>query len=516
MTKRTIIIIGAGHNGLICATYLAKAGHDVTILEARNKVGGSIATREFAKGFKVPGLAHLSYPLHSKIVGELGLKLTTGSPVETISLDADGNHLILGSNQVSGSNLSTTDKQAYAAFKKEFSSYAKALTPLMLNKPPRLKDMDRKDKMTLAKIGWKLRFGLGTDSLRDFLRVGGINIYDVLNEEFESEALKGAIAFDACLGHHMGPRTPTTVLTYVQRLFGETEKGQLTKLTPGLCTALQARAEQAGVRIQTRAKVENIIVNDGRATSVRLAGGEEMEADLVISNADAKSTFLHMVGAPKLDAMFTHRISKTRTNGDVAKLHLALSGLPDFNGLSADQLRNRLIIAPDMRYIEHAFNPSKYGEFSQSPILEISMPSLDDPSLAPNGKHLMSINASYAPYKLKNGWNKKNKDQFAKAVIDLLTQYAPGLSKLVLEKELLTPADIESEYHVRGGHWHHGEMTIDQSFMMRPVHGAAQYDTPITGLFLCGASAHPGGGITGLPGRNAARRILSMAKVGEL
>jgi phytoene dehydrogenase-like protein len=266
----------------------------------------------------------------------------------------------------------------------------------------------------------------------------------------------------------------------------------------------------AGVDIRTGAKVQQIIVADGKATGVRLQSGEERMADIVISNADAKTTFLGLVGTPDLDAMFAHRIHTTRTNGTVAKLHFALNGLPRVSGLSEAELGQRLIIAPDMRYVEHAFNHAKYGEYSEAPVLEITIPSLADPSLAPKGHHVMSVSASFAPYALKSGWD-KSRDEFAHKVMSLIGDYTPGFAAQIVASEVLTPKDIEREFNVTGGHWHHGEMTIDQSFMMRPVHGTAQYDTPIEGLFLCGAAAHPGGGITGLPGHNAAKRILAMA-----
>jgi len=230
-----------------------------------------------------------------------------------------------------------------------------------------------------------------------------------------------------------------------------------------------------------------------------------------VSNADAKNTFLKLVGTEQLDAQFAHRIYKTRARGNVAKLHFALNALPTIKGLSEEQLAQRLLIAPDMSYVEHAFNHAKYGEFSERPVLEITLPSLSDTSLAPAGHHVMSVSASFAPYELKKGWDEE-REAFVQAVGAVIEQYAPGFSQSVVAQELLTPVDIETQFKVAGGDWHHGEMSIDQSFMMRPVHGSAQYNTPIHGLFLCGAAAHPGGGISGLPGRNAAQRIVSMSK----
>jgi len=510
-----IIVIGGGHNGLICSTYLARAGHQVKVLEARQTAGGGVSNHHFAEGYQVSGLAHVLYPLHPKITKDLDLAaagLSGGNAIDTISLALDGRHLTLSSDGVTGSGLSPADTGAYTAFKTEFRAYARALEPLIMNRPPRLKDMDRKDMLTLGKLGWSLRFGLGAESMSEFLRVGGINIYDVLNEVFEDPRLKGAISADAVIGHHMGPRTPTTVLTYLNRLRGEIY-GPPSLSADGagnISTVLVNAATTAGVDILTDTRVQRILVANGRARGVQLQTGEEHMADIVISNTDAKTTFMDLVGTADLDAMFTHRIHKTRTNGSVAKLHFALDGLPRITGLSESELGQRLLIAPDMRYVEHAFNHAKYGEYSESPVLEITIPSLVDDSLAPKGHHVISVSASFAPYNLKKGWD-IGRDEFKQKVISLIEAYSPGFAAQVTASELLTPGDIEQEFNITGGHYHHGEMTIDQSFMMRPVHGAAQYDTPIDGLFLCGAAAHPGGGITGLPGHNAAQRILAMA-----
>ena len=313
----------------------------------------------------------------------------------------------------------------------------------------------------------------------------------------------------------MGPRTPNTVLTYLQRLWGETQADQSIPVggMGKVSIMLEKAAIEAGVAIRTGAKVAKILVENGRSQGVVLESGERVDANIVVSNADAKTTFIDMVGAPQLDAMFCHRVNSVRQNGDVAKLHFALDTLPNFTGLSEQQLTQRLIIAPDMRYVEHAFNHSKYGEFSDNPVLEMTIPSLNDASLAPAGHHVMSVSATFAPYHLKDGWQQQSRDAFVQRILETIEHYAPGFSTSLIKPELLTPVDIEDQYNIAGGHWHHGELSIDQSFMMRPVHGAAQYQTPIDGLYLCGAAAHPGGGITGVPGHNAAQRILAMGDI---
>ena len=246
----------------------------------------------------------------------------------------------------------------------------------------------------------------------------------------------------------------------------------------------------------------------GKAFGVEMQDGELIRAKLIISNADPRSTFLDQVGAPDLDAMFAQRVSQIRGAGNVAKLHIALSGKPEFPGLSESDIGNRLLIAPNAKYVERAFNHAKYGECSADPLLEITLPSLHNDALAPSGHHTMSVNIMYVPYDMAAGQQEQN-ESFAYKIIAQIGRYAPGLKSLIVNHELLMPQDIERQYHVRQGHWHHGEMTIHQSFMMRPVHGAAQYDSPVDGLYLCGAGTHPGGGLTGLPGRNAAKRILA-------
>jgi phytoene dehydrogenase-like protein len=475
------IIIGAGHNGLVCASTLARTGMQVLCLESSDSAGGMSAPRSIGENYHFPGLAHASYPVSAAIRRELKLDqygYVPGTAVDTIALDAAGQHLTIGTDRVAGDNLSEADEQAYPAFRKTYLAFAKAIRPLFDNKP---------------------------------LRVAAINIYDVLNEEFEDDRLKAAIAVDAILGSAMGPRSPGTVLTWLQRLQGEIN-GPLSLQSGGqaqLAHALTQSAESAGVTIQLNTHVEKILIENGKAFGVQLTNGDMVKAKVIISNADPRSTFSDLVGAPQLDTMFANRVAQIRGSGVVAKLHLALNGLPEFTGLAESQLRNRLLVAPSMQYIEHAFNHSKYNECSENPGLEITLPSLHNSSLAPDGHHVMSVNVAFVPYALDGGWQQQ-KSTYAYKVISLLGQYAPNLTSLVVDHEFLTPQDIEEQFHAVQGHWHHGELSIHQSFMMRPLHGAAQYDTPVDGLFLCGAGCHPGGGLTGLPGHNAAKRVLKL------
>jgi phytoene dehydrogenase-like protein len=518
MTERTdALIIGAGHNGLVCAGYLARAGMNVVCLESSNAAGGMSAPRKVGENYHFPGLAHTAYPVNAAIrrdlkLDEFGYK--PGNPVDTIALDAGGHHLVIGADSLSGQGVTESDKASYPAFRQQYLSFAKAMRPLLENKAPRLKDMEFADKATLAKLGWNVRLGLGRDAMYEFLRVAAINIYDVLNETFDDERLKGAIATDAVMGSAMGPRTPGTILTWLQRLHSELD-GSMHVLCDGqsqLHRALAQSAEHAGATIRLGARVEKILMENGAAIGVRLADGEIVKAGTVVSNADPRATFTELVGAPNLDAMFANRVTQIRGNGVVAKLHLALSKLPEFTNLAQSQLTNRLLIAPTMRYVEHAFNHSKYDEYSTNLVMEITLPSLLNNNLAPDGHHVMSVNVAYVPYNLAGGWEGQ-KAALAQRIISQLGQYAPNLESVLVDHELLTPRDIEQQYGAVKGHWHHGELSIHQSFMMRPLHGAAQYDTPVERLFLCSAGNHPGGGLTGLPGRNAARRILKLTGV---
>lgn len=515
MTERTdAIIIGAGHNGLVCATYLARAGMEVLCLESSGSAGGMSAPRSIGDDYHFPGLAHVACPVAPAIRRDLRLEqfgYEPGKAIDTVALDANGKHLTIGPHSVSGDGLPESDKKAYPQFRDRYLAFAKALRPLFNNNPPRLKDMEFADKVTLAKLGWNIRLGLGRETMYEFLRVAAINIYDVLNEAFDDDRLKGAIAADAVMGSAMGPRTPGTVLTWLQRLQGELN-GPMSLQSGGrsqLVHALTQSAEDASAKVRFNAHVNRILVENGKAFGVELSTGEILKGKMVISNADPRTTFTKLVGTPQLDAMFANRVTQIRGAGVVAKLHLALGGKPEFVGLPESRLDSRLLIAPSMKYIERAFNHSKYDEYSEHPVLDIAIPSLHNNALAPEGHHVMSVNVAFAPYSLEGGWQEQ-KPTFAGQIVSQLGRYSPNLKSLVVDYEMLTPLDIEEQFHAVQGHWHHGELSIHQSFMMRPLHGAAQYDTPIRRLFLCGAGSHPGGGLTGLPGRNAAKRVLEL------
>ena len=511
------IVVGGGHNGLVCAAYLARSGRSVLVVEAAERVGGAAVTREFAPGFRVSACAHLLHLMPGALMRELGLEqhglALAARALPTVALDRDGRHLSLGAAQdESPAGLSAADAGAYQAWLVRMRRLGAALHPLLSAAPPRLGSGAWRERLALANLGWRIR-RLGREPMRELLRIGGMCVQDLLDEHFESPLLKGALALDAVLGTNLGPRSPGTVFTLLYRLAASNGAEVLAQPSGGLgalSEALARAATAAGAQIRTGAPVARISVSEDRACGVELASGEHIAAATVISSADPKTTLLQLLGSEHLDAGFTRRLVQLRARGLAAKVHLALDRLPDFPGLDARLLRGRLLVAPSPQYIERAFNHAKYGEFSAEPMLEVTVPTLVDATLAPPGQHVVSVIAQYAPYALAAGWPQQ-RAQFTDLVIDTLAQHAPQLRDCLRGAQLLTPPDIEREFRISGGHWHHAELALDQFFMVRPLAGAAQYAAPVPGLFLCGAGCHPGGGVMGLAGRNAARRILAEA-----
>jgi len=513
-----VIVVGAGHNGLTCAAYLAKAGRRVLVLEAAAALGGAATNTEIAPGFTVSACAHLLHSLHPKVIADLdltrhGLSLSA-SDMPTVALDTNGNHVILRRDQITESLRahSADDAAAMPAFYQRFVSYAATLQPFLTAVPPRLGG-GRQDRLTLIKLGWAIR-KLGRKEMREFLRVIGMNVADILEETFESDLVKGALALDGVLGTSFGPRSPGSVFTLLYRLAGEAGgvRGALAHPRGGMgavAQALAAAARAGGAEVRNDAPVARILVEGDRAMGVELQSGERFAAHVVVSNADPRVTFLSLLGPEYLDTGFVRRISNLRQRGLAAKLNLALNGLPSFAGLQEVELGGRLVIAPGIDYLERAFNHSKYGEYSERPAIEITIPSIHDRSLAPKGKHVLSAVIQYAPYDLKQGWDHA-REAFADRVIATIAAYAPDLTEGILARQIITPLDLERDYGMTGGHWHHGDLALDQLSMLRPVPGAAQYATPLPGLYLCGAGAHPGGGVMGAAGRNAAHQVMAM------
>ncbi len=513
-----IIVIGAGHNGLTAAAYLARAGQKVLIVERREIVGGSVVTEEVWPGFKVDTLNHRG-ELRADIVRDLNL---TQHGLEVMRTDAhlvapqvDGSALALSANQArtveSIERFSKADARQWPAFVALMSKVAGFLNDVYAAPFPRVPKVDPAEGAWLAQLGLKLR-GLGKKDMMEALRVLPMSLVELLDEWFESDALKGALGAQGVHGLAQGPMSAGTAFLLLHHWanhngpFKATAKGGLGQITQALASAAKA----FGAEIRTNAEVARICVNDGKATSVMLASGEEIHARRIISNADPRRTFLGLVGPLELDPHFVWAVQNIKLRGCVAKVNLALDGLPGFKSASeTNALRGTIVISPSLKYLERAYDAAKYGDYSKQPYLEATLPTLSDPSLAPPGKHILSVHMQFAPYK---GETKDWRLEIEKVVIETLSQYAPNLQSLVSNSQVLTPHDLETRFGLTEGNLYHGEMMLDQILFMRPVSGWAQYRTPIDHLYLCGAGTHPGGGVTGAPGRNAARQILKDMK----
>ena len=449
------------------------------------------------------------YPLVKMQDLKLDIDLAS-EDMATIALRETGEHLRISGGVADG--VSDSDAESYSAFHKQMTRYANLVKTHLNRPPPRLVADGARNLLSLARLGLDVR-RLGKADMREFLRLIGMNIHDEVTERFADPTLRGLVSLDAVLGTHLGPRSPNTLFTYLYRLAGnggriDSPKGGMGAVSDAIADA----ATQAGASIRTGVPVARIIVENGRVTGVETESGERFDSYMVISNADPKSTFMCLVGARHMETGFTRRIHNIRMKGNAAKLHLALDGLPTIDGIEENEYGERFVVAPDENYVERAFNAAKYGETSAKPVFEITFPSYQDASLAPDGKHVMSAIVQYAPYKLKEGWSDAARQAFAEKAIDMLGEYMPDLKGKIGASEMLTPADIEKQFLITGGHWHHGELTLDQFLFTRPVGGAAQYAMPLEGLYLCGAGAHPGGGVSGAAGRNAARMILKREK----
>lgn len=512
MQNYDTVIIGGGHNGLVCATYLARKGARVLVLEAADQLGGLAATREFHPGFSA-SVAHTLTHFSEKVAKELNLAAhgfaMPRQAMATVGLDAGGQHLVLNGSQSSG--LDEQDAVAYEKYGQMMQQYVDLLLPFWHKTMPRIGSKRLKDIMTFGQLGLKLRL-LGKQDMGEFMRIATLPARDLLDENFDSELLKAVLSWDGLIGSKMAPRSPNaTVLALLYRMSGQ-HSGAHSIPSGGIASlidSLRAAAEEAGVEIRTGSKVRRISIlgdEDGlKATGVELDNGELIEATRVISATDPQRTFFDLVGVENLEIEFTNRIRRLRCEGYVAKLHLALSGLPKFSGLENPD--GRMIIAPTMDTIEFAFDDAKYGECSKQPVMELLIPSLQDSSMAPAGQHVLSAHLMYVPHKLKGGWTEAAKAALLERVLETIEVYAPDIRQQILHSELLTPLDLEETHQVTGGHWHHTEFSIDQMLMMRPTYEAAQYSTPIPGLFLCGAGSHPGGGLMGASGHNAANEI---------
>ena len=507
------IIIGGGHNGLVCSAYLAKKGHHVLVLEASDNLGGLAETREFHPGFKA-SVAHSISNFSTKVAKDLNLSaygFTSGAaPMTTVGLNASGEHVTLTGLEVEG--VGVEDVESYKEYRQVMQKFTNLLHPFWHKTMPRIGDNSLPSRMTFGQLGLKLRL-LGKEDMGEFMRIATLPARDLMDENFDSDLLKAVLCWDGLIGSKMAPRSPNaTVLSLLYRMTGQHGGAHIIPAEgiESLFIALKETAERAGAEIRTGTRVSRILIQadeSGLQTNgVKLASGETITANRVVSTTDPKRTFLELVGIENLEIEFTNRIRRLRSEGYVAKLHLALNGVPKFTGL--DKPDGRLIIAPNMDAIEFAFDDAKYGECSKQPVMEVVIPSLHNESLAPVGQHVLSAHVMYVPYELKSSWTDQTRAVLQEKVIDTLSIYAPDIKEHILYSEVLTPLDLEQRHGATGGHWHHTELSLDQMFMMRPTYEAAQYATPIPGLYVCGAGCHPGGGLVGASGHNAAHEML--------
>jgi phytoene dehydrogenase-like protein len=522
-----IIIIGGGHNGLVASCYLAKAGLKTLVLERREIVGGAAITEGLHPGFHCSTLAHAVGPLLPQVVKDLQLSehgLEVIEPaVRVTALHPDGHAISIytdADKTVSElERLSPHDAASFPKFAACMARLGNVLAPLLTMTPPTIDKPTTGELWNLGKLGLSFR-GLGKKDSFRLLRWAPMAVADLAAEWFETELLRATIAARGIYGAFAGPWSAGTSagLLWQAALSGQAlGPASIVKGGMGaLSQALGRAAVEAGVEIRNGSAVNMIGIREGKAAGVVLANGEEITARAVVSNADPRTTFLQLIDPINFDPNFLGKIRNYRSLGSVAKVNLALSALPRFSALKGDndtdRLSGRIHIGPEIDYLERAFDAAKYGDYSPNPYLDITIPSLLDSSLSPKGAHVMSINVQFAPYKLKEGdWNSR-REELGDTVVKVLSEYAPNLKDLIVKCQVITPLDLEQEYGLCGGHIFHGEQSLDQSFVFRPLIGWAQYRTPIPGLYLCGAGTHPGGGVTGAPGANASREIIKDLK----
>ncbi len=517
--KYDAIIIGGGHNGLVAAAYLAKAGKKVLVLERRPIFGGAAVTEEFWPGFKASSLADGTGRLLPQVSRDLdlsrhGLEIIP-SDQTAVCLQPSGPALTLWRDPAKTARELTTisqdDATRYPDFARLIAKLSAVIGALMTTTPPDLPKPSRADIFELAKLLGPLR-GMSKKDIHDTLRILPMPMADLLDEWFESDMLRGALSAHAVTGITWGPREAGTAYTYLYAMAGGDNGGIVKGGMGALSNAIASAAKSWSVEIRAGAEVGHIIIKGGRATGVALASGEEIAAPIIISNADPRTTFTKLIDPSILDSFFVHSLKVIKYRGSCARVHLALSGLPHFNSVDEAHLKSHLVIAPSLDYVQRAYDDTKYGDLSRQPYLDALIPSLSDPSLAPPNQHAMSVTMQYAPYKLNGGWNDEAREMLSDLVVNTLACYAPDLPKLIIGRKVLTPHDLESDYGLPEGSPSHGEMTLDQFLHMRPVPGYARYRAPIDGLYLCGAGTHPGGGVTGANGYNAAREILKDIK----
>jgi phytoene dehydrogenase-like protein len=520
-----MVIIGGGHNGLVCAAYLARAGKRVVVLERRERVGGAAMSEEVFPGFRFSVFSYVVSLLRPEIIRELdlprhGLHIlpleSTLTPLREGGKAGDyvaqwNDH---DQNRRELARHSLRDAEAYDDFGLVLHQMARLIKPMLRMAPPDPASLHPRELTDLLKLGKYFR-DLRPAQFNALWKLLTMSSADYLDEWFETEALKATKSASGIIGTLLGPRSPGTAYVLLHHYMGELDGvfrawGLAKGGNGSVSAAIAAAAQAAGAQIRTSAAVSSILLERNRAVGAVLEGGEEVRGGLVVSSADPRRTFMQLVGEQHLPADFAESIRRFRFRGASAKVNLALGELPDFTCLPGRgaHLRGAISISPSIDYLERAYDEGKYGEFSRRPYMDIVIPSMLDPAMAPPGKHVMSIFVQYAPYHLNGGWTDERREALGDAVVDTLSAYAPNLKGAILHRQVVTPADIERVVGLSEGNIFQGELSLQQMFFLRPAPAWSRYRTPVEGLWQCGSGTHPGGGVMGASGRNAAFEML--------
>ncbi|MFQ5639010.1 MAG: phytoene desaturase family protein [bacterium] len=519
--KYDAIIIGAGHNGLINAAYLARAGKKVLVLERRHLVGGATVTEEIYPGFKYSVFSYVVSLLRPEIIRELSLTkhgltmLPLESTLTPLPGDAylyrDGDHF---RTLRAIARFSERDAEAYDEYGRTMYFMAKAVKYMLGIIPPDPTTLNPKDLFGLRDLAKHL-LGLDEENLYTLVKLMTMSSADFLEQWFETDVLKATLSASGIIGTFLGPRSPGTAYVLLHHYMGEIDGnfrawGFAKGGTGGVADAIAGAAREFGAVVKTDAAVSGVIVKNGRATGVALQNGDEYRAEVVVSSLDPKQTFLNLVNPELLPDELVTDIQKFQIRGSSAKVNLALDAAPELACLPTPgpHLRGAISISPSVEYLERAYDDAKYGQFSRRPYIDIIIPSMIDPDMAPPGKHVMSCFVQYAPYDLKEGTWEKRREELGDTVVETLSEFIPNLKDIILHRQVMTPWDIEQTTGLSQGNIFQGELSLAQLFFLRPVAGWAKYRTPIKNYYQCGSGTHPGGGILGAQGRLAALEIL--------